>query len=53
MDIEKGQEITISYTNKPKSLYANYGFNCDCPQCYPVKDVERLLETLDGVVPKI
>ncbi|KAG9238044.1 hypothetical protein BJ875DRAFT_361009, partial [Amylocarpus encephaloides] len=34
-DIAIGQEITISYSPDPKSLYSNYGFYCDCPGCPP------------------
>ena len=33
MEVKQGEEITISYTNKPRTLYANYGFYCDCPNC--------------------
>jgi SET domain-containing protein len=49
MDVEKGKEITISYTNKPKTLYINYGFHCDCPGCQPAKDLEETQQKLDGV----
>lgn len=53
MDVKKGQEITISYTSKPKTLWVNYGFNCDCPKCQPEKDAEKSLDTLVGNVLKI
>ncbi|TVY80446.1 SET domain-containing protein [Lachnellula suecica] len=53
MEVKKGDEITISYTNKPKTLYLNYGFNCDCPACLPPKVEEKVPETSYEVVPKV
>jgi hypothetical protein len=32
-DISIGEEITISYSRDPSSLYENYGFHCDCFGC--------------------
>ncbi|TVY28247.1 SET domain-containing protein [Lachnellula hyalina] len=41
MDINNGEEITISYTNRPKTLYRNYGFDCDCPGCSTLEDFKE------------
>lgn len=53
MDVKKGDEITISYTNKPRTLYDNYGFHCDCPKCRPPKDLKEVEEPSVEVAYKI
>lgn len=46
--IQKGQEITISYTTNPSQLMDNYGFYCDCSGCPDPKDAARTARKLRG-----
>ncbi|CAG8959131.1 hypothetical protein HYFRA_00012994 [Hymenoscyphus fraxineus] len=32
-DIREGEEITISYSDKPQDFPYQYGFTCNCPRC--------------------
>lgn len=40
-DIVKGEEITIIYTINPSTLYANYGFFCECDGCGTLTEQEK------------
>jgi hypothetical protein len=54
MDINEGDEITVSYSRDPESLYENYGFHCDCPGCpdvWPEVGEENDLSLISGVGP--
>ena len=53
MDVKYGEEITISYTNKPQTLHHNYGFDCDCPKCSVPKDLKEVQKISAGAGPKI
>jgi SET domain-containing protein len=53
MEVKKGEEITISYTNKPRTLHDNYGFDCDCPKCSQPKDPKEDQKATIGANPKI
>jgi len=52
MEVKKGEEITISYTNKPRTLHENYGFDCDCPRCFGPKALKGVPKKPTMVDPK-
>jgi hypothetical protein len=46
LDVEPGDELTLSYGKIPKHLYQSYGFTCRCGACRPLSDEE--LKSLDN-----
>lgn len=37
--IKAGEELLIMYTNNPSSIYASWGFHCQCGACGPYPEL--------------